>query len=85
MSDRVWHKGPPPFIGWWNASFSIDEDIWRWWDGEYWSVPATPVDSFDDISLIAKDKSYASNIEWTTYWPENARVPRVWPSGMVQK
>jgi hypothetical protein len=18
--DRVWHKGPPPFVGWWNAS-----------------------------------------------------------------
>jgi len=78
MTKRKWHSGPPPHVGWWNASNTESSWAWRWWDGQFWSVLA------EDI--VGKDKAawYASNrdmvqatIEWTDYYPANARVPRV--------
>ena len=79
---RVWHKGPPPHIGWWNASLGRSCDAWRWWDGTKWSISATP--SMSSWQAAAKSE-YKSNgevqrqIEWTDYWPENARVERKAP------
>lgn len=81
MSDRVWHKGPPPFPGWWEASFAKEENVWRWWDGKYWSTPAWPEMSAHEAAYHADRKSGIPDHCWTDYWPENARVPRLDPTG----
>jgi hypothetical protein len=33
-----WVKGPPPAVGWWNASRCRDPEVRRWWNGSYWSA-----------------------------------------------
>lgn len=84
MSERVWHKGPPPFPGWWSASYSRLENIWRWWNGRSWSSPAHKYDRPDaaaDCACHPDLSATVSDIEWTDYWPENARVPRLDPTG----
>lgn len=82
MTNRIWHKGPPPNVGWWNASLNRDKNLWRFWDGESWSGAAAPQNSIEEVSRIAKCKSpFSHRIEWTDYWPEGARVPRLDPIG----
>ena len=81
MSDRIWHKGPPPHVGWWNASAMHLNDCWRWWDGQIWSEPAYPHQSANSAAVCAdltSERSHES-IHWTDYYPENARVPRIDP------
>lgn len=82
MTERKWHSGPPPHVGWWNASAGDYEEIWRWWDGECWSDPAYSTQDADVAqwsALCPARYSAQSRIRWTTYWPENARVPRIDP------
>jgi hypothetical protein len=80
-TTRKWHKGPPPHVGWWNASVNRFEDCWRWWDGKQWSKSAWE----DEPSRLAasasmmKQEPVAYPVEWTDYYPENARVPRINP------
>lgn len=82
-SNRTWYNGPPPHVGWWNASFSRSKEAWRWWNGKGWSVPAYEDQPLLEVkekaripSLIPKS---GKRIEWSDYWPENARVPRIDP------
>ena len=85
VEEREWHSGPPPHVGWWNASYTTGvnrEMVWRWWDGKNWSLNV-----FDTESNVAHIGSLSHRIdprqhliEWTDYWPENARVPRINPS-----
>ena len=79
MSARTWHAGPPPHIGWWNASAARSDNGWRWWNGEDWSRivwnDTTAVDAGKYSKLAAVDP----HIEWTGYYPRNARVPRIDP------
>lgn len=79
MSKRTWHKGPPPHVGWWNASVGSDANIWRWWNGEFWSYAADPWNSIYNVIEFANTKSEIQSIEWTDYYPPNARVPRIDP------
>lgn len=80
MTDkRKWHKGPPPHIGWWNASVNRDGGIWRWWTGRRWSLPASSRCSAKEAAGEARLPATASGIQWTDYWPEDARVPRIAP------
>lgn len=81
MSDRVWHKGPPPHIGWWQASYCKDKVPWRWWDGERWGGTAYASYSPLMAGSTAHRETPLSSIEWNDYWPENARVPRLDPTG----
>lgn len=78
MNQRIWHKGPPPHVGWWNASNNRIEDEWRWWNGFRWSWFAR---EYHNAKMAAESASVHSEIitliEWTDYWPENARVPRI--------
>ena len=78
---RIWKNGPPPHIGWWNASSVMDDRAWRWWNGEYWSMRACPANSREQVKIPAKTRSRITNeiMQWTDYWPENARVPRFAP------
>lgn len=81
MNTRKWHSGPPPHIGWWNASRLELINIWRWWDGREWS---TCVGERSPISAVvrsagSKERLPLSEFSWSDYWPENARVPRIDP------
>lgn len=79
MSDRTWHKGPPPHIGWWNASSIQSPYAWRWWDGKNWSWPAHsewPVELAVNQTLKLET---GAEIKWSGRWPEGARVPRIDP------
>lgn len=79
---RIFHAGPPPHVGWWNASVCKDRKAWRWWDGKEWSCAAM---WFDTVGLAAaqaaryQTAAHKGRIEWSDYWPENARVPRIDP------
>lgn len=82
MTDLVWRDGPPPHIGWWNASLIKDVDAWRWWNGVGWSEACFPEYGAKEAALNAKEiMPYLGEIFWTDYWPENARVPRINPGG----
>jgi hypothetical protein len=73
---RTWHKGNPPCIGWYNASAVRLTGAWRWWDGKCWSECAFVLCSPREAAYLAKTpENGAYPIEWTTYWPKNARVP----------
>lgn len=83
---RVWRQGPPPFVGWWNASLPeyTSPFMWRWWDGERWSSGV--VDSADSDEVLFKSRvpgTYDTNIVWNDYWPENAVCPRFDPNGSL--
>ena len=74
----VWKKKHPPHIGWWQASRFRNPDLWRWWDTKQWSESVSS-SSHCMAALVASryKANEQASIEWTTYWPENARVPRV--------
>ena len=82
MTSRTWHKGPPPHIGWWNASVCYDLTVWRWWNGKCWSEPAYNGDDkfmAEMYAALEVDKSEINFVKWTDYYPKNARVPRINP------
>ena len=78
-----WHAGPPPHIGWWNASVAGLGYVWRWWNGGWWSDPVHFTDSCHNAELHAAQRAVGGNIQncikWSHYYPANARVPRVKP------
>lgn len=81
-TKRVWRGGPPPHIGWWNASVNLGGNVWRWWDGARWSVPYSPNTSLWAVAVAPRRPSGHNTtryVQWTDYWPENARVPRMRP------
>lgn len=87
--QREWHYGPPPHVGWWNASPVQMTDVWRWWNGEYWSMSASPHEGADSAAYWAECPELKlmpnEQIQWTDYWPENARVPRIVPDVHLAK
>jgi hypothetical protein len=81
--EIVWHKGPPPHVGWWCSSMGIDVTYWRWFgdDGKF-SISVPSDDNrwnLDFKALQLKSHPKINGIYWCDYWPENARVPRVDP------
>ena len=71
MTKTVWHKGPPPEIGWWPASVSGDRKSIRWYDGNEWSDVAYPRDSASQAAECADRRIpfYAQKlIKWTDRW-----------------
>jgi hypothetical protein len=81
MSTRNWHKGPPPHVGWWNASVVEVHDAWRWWNGEFWSNVVYSAAGVRRIEERAAQKFYRQkDVRWTDYYPRNARVPRIDPA-----
>jgi hypothetical protein len=79
--NTKWNSGPPPHVGWWNASGCQVPFIWMFWNGFEWSQGS----HFSNTSV--KAAIYASRlavsplgwIKWSYYWHENARVPRINP------
>lgn len=69
-----WQTGAPPFIGWWNAGTMPRPDIWRWWDGAGWSMPAHQSDSAEQAAVAAARPSGLplNLVRWTRNWPRRA-------------
>lgn len=76
---RVWRSGPPPHVGWWNASANRGLDAWRWWDGKQWSLFAYSQELSDMAASVAGRPAPECDIKWTHFYPKNARVPRIDP------
>lgn len=78
-STRIWNSGPPPHPGWWNASTLGNESMWYWWDGEGWygAVDSTrhPLEAAEIVACVICRGT--TRIQWTDYYPHDARVPRV--------
>jgi len=76
-TKRIWKSGPPPHIGWWNASNAQMPDVWRWWNGKQWSrmTKASWTDASAAECASIREPSLGT-ILWTDYWPKGARVPR---------
>lgn len=70
-------SGPPPHIGWWQASANDNPDIWRWWDGQQWSAAVLAGATPEWVAEQAAKPALLSDIRWTTWWPGHARVPRL--------
>ncbi len=78
MTALTWHKGPPPHVGWWNASVNRIPAAWRWWNGQRWSEFA--YGTYSPAAAARKAEIPVSvRIEWSRSWPENARVARINP------
>lgn len=81
--ERVWKRGPPPYIGWWLASSVRSDRIWRWWDGSTWSqacLEGMTVAQIAEYSALKVTESAMVNMEYCDDWPEDARVERVDPN-----
>lgn len=74
----VWHKGPPPSVGWWPASNCRFPDAHRYYNGKWWSVAAWQELSAEEAAERAKQKDPRQDeIEWTDRpadWPERSRT-----------
>jgi len=74
----TWHKGPPPSIGWWPASWHRNPEILRWWHGKQWSVAVYSEESAETAAPAAAHISLnQSDIEWTDRpadWPERSKT-----------
>lgn len=82
MTERTWHSGPPPHVGWWNASNYRCHDVWRWWNGVVWSTCCFDRNAADVAATHAVNAAWdvlQPGIKWSDYWPENASVPRINP------
>ncbi len=83
MTKRVWHKGPPPHVGWWNSRRrDCSNDMWGWWDGKGWSCFSYSSYSAKEAAEQAAERGAVYDgpgVEWTDYYPANARVPRIAP------
>ncbi len=81
MSNLKWHSGPPPHVGWWATGWTDACTLWRWWDGDQWSIATLNTESATVAKYYAALPSgiRLSEIVWCDYWPENARVPRIDP------
>ena len=84
---RIWRKGDPPHMGWWNASMYRDKNTWRWWSGERWSHGVPVSASCETAGYFATRLlwSATNEVEWSDFWPENARVPRIDPEDVKCK
>jgi hypothetical protein len=75
----TWHKGPPPSVGWWPASYFRNPDAHRYYNGEWWSAVAWPeYDAANAAAAVACFKdSFQDRIEWTdrpAWWPERSKT-----------
>lgn len=72
-----WLTGKPKAKGWWMASTDKDPRSWRWWDGVQWSLNVHSNRAANTAARRAKKPSRDSDrVQYTTYYPANARVPR---------
>lgn len=79
MSTK-WHKGPPPSIGWWQASNARQSRILRWWNGVHWSEPVHVTESAEKAARIAKFRDYGCSVQDIYEGIEWKHRPKSWPA-----
>lgn len=67
--ERPWNTGAPPAPGWYEASVQRKANLFRWWDGEYWSWFALKSMSRDEAATRATQRFYPSPFD-KVYWRE---------------
>jgi hypothetical protein len=70
-----WAAGPPPCVGWWNASSRNDEFARRWWNGRAWSAACWVGDSAHTMQC-AKLKIAKRETQLLIRWRGLARDPK---------
>lgn len=82
--DHLWfHVGKPPSKGWWRVlnDTGTNLELYRWWDGEAWSVAYSPHEVIpDELPMYPPHVT----VQWCDYWPANARVPKIDPEGFAK-
>jgi len=74
---RKWNSGPPPSVGWWPASACRGGDVFRWWNGIFWSWPAYRDMSACEASKQARKEDENTRIEWQhrpESWSERSKT-----------
>jgi hypothetical protein len=80
-----WRSGPPPSLGWWQASVCEDGTALRWWpvetpNGPRWSAVARQQYSLESVGYAAKaavPDGTNSDIKWLprpASWPYRSRT-----------
>lgn len=74
----TFNPGAPPAIGWWLTLNPSSRVLgWRWWNGMVWSVTCNPINTAAQAAHCAACSTmYSQVIEWSDYYPTDARVPR---------
>lgn len=77
-TDKKWHSGPPPSIGWWPASNARVLGRYRWYNGTWWSMHVRETASAETAAACAKLMApFQSLIKWQHRpddWPERSRT-----------
>lgn len=77
--DNTWNDGPPPSIGWWPASIGKYIDVYRWWNGKWWSNFAIGKYNKRAAAICAIEKANCeqSTIQWQhrpANWPKRSKT-----------
>lgn len=67
----------PPYRGWWYTKVDDGFGYWRWWDGQSWSVGYNSTHNFRSNEVVFPCEPNKIKCQWSFYYPENARVPRI--------
>lgn len=63
---------PPPFTGWWKTrrsdSPAYAQPQRRWWDGEFWSLPAFPNDSDAEVVVTKQTRAHTTTVGGEIEW-----------------
>lgn len=73
----VWHKGPPPSLGWWPASDRRNAFVLRWWNGKNWSTAVGAWRTAEAAGKAATTPTRGGEIEWRDRpdnWPERSKT-----------
>ena len=66
---RPWFKGEPASPGWYEASVQKRPSLYRWWDGQIWSVYAIRSMTAEQAAARARLGFWYSQAD-TMYWRE---------------
>mgnify|MGYP003590701507 CR=1 FL=1 len=84
MNETKCRAGKPPHIGYWNCMDPWTEGTpeWRWWNGRAWGATCFRTHSAYSAARAAraaKNTPLNYPVYSSSYYPTNARVPRVKP------
>ena len=87
MKDLIWFPGATPHVGWWLTKYTSGEfGLWRWWDGEVWSVAFHKTSSLESIRChYERPAQMQERLTWSIYYPKKPRVPRLDPTRLSQR
>jgi hypothetical protein len=77
MSTPTWRSGPPPSLGWYQASVSQDPEALRWRGEGYWSVVCRKGMSARMLNRRARTPATTQGIQWLprpASWPKRSRT-----------